>query len=395
MPRRALIVADSAGPLDVVGGVLQRHGFAPPAPVATSAEATLRLRAEHFDLVVLPLQETGAADLAALERETRRAATTFVIGTASQADPELILRAMRSGVHEFLVFPPEPHELSAAVDRLMRRAGSPVRQGVAIAIYSAKGGVGSTTIAINLAFALARAHPDGRVALAELVSAGGDVRVMLDLRAAYDIGDLARKVDGADAELLHSLLTPVSGGVWVLPAPEEPDGGEALDGVAISGIVDQLRAHFAYTVMDCEHTMGERTLAVLDAADRIVLVTQLDVPALRSTQRTLALCGRLGYTEERVQVLVNRLHSGDLVSLADAARVLGRDVSFTLPNDYRTAAAALVKGVTVVEYDATSRLAAGYAALAGRLNGGGGEAAKSERGRASRLGRMFGRGRRG
>lgn len=394
MSRRALIVAESAGPQDVVGAVLQRHGFAPSVSVATSGEAAVRLRGEHFDLVIVPLEETDAAELAALDRETRMSGSTFMIGTASERDPELILRAMRSGLHEFLVFPPDPHELSAAVDRLMRRTGSPTRKGHAIAIYGSKGGIGSTTVAINLAFALAKAHPDGRVALVDFVPSGGDVRVMLDLGSTYDTGDLARKVEGADSELLHSLLTPVSGGVWVLPSAEDPDRADALDAASASSIIDQLRGHFAYTVMDCEHGINERTLAVLDAADRIVIVTQLNVPALRSTQRVLALCTRLGYAEERVSVLVNRFHSGDLVTLSDAANVLGREVSFTLPNDYRTVAAALIKGVTIAEYDAGSRLAAAYDVLAGHLNGGMGDGeSDGGRRRSLRLGRIFGRGR--
>jgi pilus assembly protein CpaE len=394
MPRSALIVTDSAGPTELVASVLQRQGFAPFESVGNCAEAAQSLRAGHFDLVILPLQRISAAELAAVERETRRSGNTFVIGTAPHADPELIVRAMRSGVHEFLIHPPDPNELSAAVDRLMRRAGSAARRGSAIAVYSAKGGVGSTTVAVNLAFALAKEHPDGRVALVDFTTGGGDVRVMLDLRSPYDTGDLAGKSEGIDAEFLHSLLTPVSGGVWVLPASEDPAGNEALDGGAVTKIVDHLRANFAYTVMDCEHTLGERALAALDAADRIGLVTQLDVPSLRSTQRTLSLCGRLGYADDRLHVLVNRFHSGDLVSLSDAAGVLGRDVSFTLPNDYRTASAALIKGVTIVEYDADSKLAEGYTALAGRLNGGIDEPAGGGR-RASRLGRMFGRGRKG
>lgn len=391
MQRNALIVAGAAGPQDIANGVLQRFGFAPAISALTLGEAVTRMHASHVDLLVIPLQGIESVELSAIEREVRKLRTTFVIGTAAQADPDLILRAMRSGIHEFLVYPPGATDLTRAVDRLMRRTHGDGKAGIAIAVYSAKGGLGTTSIAVNLAFALARSHADGRVALADMVACGGDVRVMLDLKPTYDMGDLVQKVGRIDAELLHSLLTPRAGGVWALPASEDPETADALDGTAAASIIDQLRTHFTFTVVDCEHYVNERTLAVLDAADRLVLVTQLNVAALRSTQRTLALCQRLGYTDEKVNVVVNRHHSGDAISLADATAILGREAFCKLPNDYRLAATALTKGVAVVEHDAASHLARGYSMLAAQLDGGAAEAGAPGNGRhgASRLGRIF------
>src|SRR6185312_8016635 len=138
-----------------------------------------------------------------------------------------------------------------------------------------------------------------------------------------------------DADLLHSLLSPVSESVWVLPSSEDPELAEAFDAAAANTVLDQLRAHFAFTVVDCAHHISDRTLAAFDAATRILLVTQLNVQALRSTQRTLALCRRLGYPDDKIHVVVNRHASGDLVSVPDAAQVLDRNIFFRLPNDYK------------------------------------------------------------
>jgi pilus assembly protein CpaE len=122
-------------------------------------------------------------------------------------------------------------------------------------------------------------------------------------------------------------------------------------------------------VIDCEHHMSDRTLAAFDAADRIVFVTQLTVPALRSTKRTLELCERLGYSESKTFVLVNRFHSGDVVTLSDAKDVLGRDVFWKIPNDYRAFSDALTKGRTVTDLDANSPLAKSFIQLAAKLGG--------------------------
>jgi pilus assembly protein CpaE len=283
--------------------------------------------------------------------------------------------------------------LAGAIDRLLRRSGGEVKRGVAVAVYGAKGGLGNTTVAVNLAYAFAKTRPDGRIAIADLVIGSGDVRVMLDLKPTYDLGDLAMKVDRIDADLLYSLLTQCTDAVWALPAAESPEVADLLDASASTAIVTQLRAHFAYTVLDCEHHLSDRTVAALDGADKIVLVTQLSVPALRSTQRTLQLCERLGYPSEKMCVVVNRFSNSDVLSPADAAQVLQHEIYWKLPNDYKNSAAALNKGVPVVAYDPATPLAVSYAQLAAKLGGVTSEGAVNANGRgeSSRLGRLFGK----
>jgi pilus assembly protein CpaE len=353
MARRALLVTGGPEP-DDVAGVLQRFGFAESVQALTIDEAVAYLHADRFDVVIVPLQDVAPMQLASLDREARRWGSTFVIGTAAKADSDLILRAMRSGVHEFLLLPLDAGDFAAAVDRLMRRNSSQSQRGRVYAVYSGKGGVGVSTIAVNLAHALGRVYQGSRVALVDLVVSGGDVRILLDLRSGYDMGDL---------------LSASSGGVWALPSPDDPELDTVLDGNAVSAVVEHLKGDFAFTVLDCEHHLSDRTLAALDAADRVVLLTELNVPALRSTQRTLALCRRLGYVDDKLCVVVNRQGSGEVLTLADAADVLKCEMFWRLPNDYRAASAALAKGVPIAEHDASSKLAGSLAQMAGRLAG--------------------------
>jgi pilus assembly protein CpaE len=393
MPRNALIVADAAGPELVAAGVLKRFGFAPPSQAPTVEEALSLLRHDHFDLVVVPLHELAPVQLAELDQLVRRERFSFVIGTAPRSDPELIVRGLRAGIHEFLVSPPDPSELSGAVDRLMRRAPAEVRRGQVLAVYSPKGGLGTTSIAVNLADAYARTHADSRVALADLAVGGGDVRVFLNLSPAYHMGDLVKKLDRADAELFYSLLTPTQRGIWVLPGPDDPELDDDLGASTIGSIIDQLRVHFAFTVLDCEHHLSERTVAALDAADRVVLVTQLNVPALRGMQRTLALCRRLGYPSEKLCVLVNRYKADDVLTLKDASQVLACEVATTLPNDYQLAASALTQGVPVAQLSTDADLSRSYARLAAKLHGAAADAVAvpvADPQGGLRLGRLFG-----
>jgi pilus assembly protein CpaE len=230
------------------------------------------------------------------------------------------------------------------------------------------------------------------VALVDLVVSNGDVRVLLNLKPLYDVGSVVQKLDRLDAELLNSLLTPNGEGVWVLPGTEDPELAEVIDAGAVTAIIDELRSNFAFTVIDCEHHMSERTLAALDAADRVILNTQLAVPALRATQRAIQICERLGYPRDKLCVVVNRFQSTDVLSPADAASLLKYDIQWKLPNDYATVAAALMKGVPVVEHDAGSKLAWSFAQLAAKMGGGSAHSTNGNGAAApgSRLRRLFG-----
>ena len=394
MQRRALIAANAAGSPEAVSGVLTRFGFSRTAHVEDREAALAQMREAHFDLVIIPVDAITPSELVALEREIRKDPNTSVIATAYTAEPDLIVRAMRAGAHEFLVNPPKPEELAGSVERLMRRnTRSDTEQGTLIAVYSGKGGLGSTSISVNLAHAFATVQKDKRVALVDLVVAGGDVRVFLNLKPSYDISHLIAKGSQVDAELLNSVLTPCPGGVWALPTGDSPEDQDMFDSAAVGSVLTLLRQHFAITVVDCEHHLSEATLTALDAADRIVLVTQLTVPALRSTQRSLAVFRRLGYDESKLHVVVNRYQSGDVLPVKDAEDLLQTQVYWKLPNDYRLSAASLTRGVPVTIEDPNAKLSRSYADLVKKLSGtssSGGFPRVPEVSGSSRLRKLFG-----
>lgn len=365
MPRRTVLtVTGAVGPDAELDAALAPLGFAPAEVALTPAALLDHLHAAHYDLLLLPLD--GVADvLGALEEALRADPAMSVVGTGPAADPELILRGLRLGAHEFLVRPAAARDLVGAVERAQRRVSPDGRRGRLVAVFSPKGGMGVTTIAINLAVACAAAAPKQRVALVDLSEDDPDIRLFLNLTPAYDIEDLIARGDDIDGSVVASILTEHPSGVWVLPAAERGRG--ALDAASVTAMLGHLRAHFDVIIIDADSSRRPHVLAALDAAHRILLVTQLSLPALRSAQQAAQWLRERGYEEGKLQILMNRVSGGDAVSLADARDVLGCDIAHTLPNDHRSCTTAVARGLALRQAMPDTRLTKRFEALAAQV----------------------------
>lgn len=370
MSRQALVVGASLVNETVLDQTLQRFGYTRVLRAESLAVAIERHGRQPIDLLVLALDEVDDSGRAAIDRSVWRDHELRVIATGPTADPRLMLRAMRAGIQEFLVRPIAEAECVSAVERLHKRTDAGDANGKVFAVYSAKGGVGVSTNAVNLASTIATLHPASRVAVADICVPGGDASILLNVRPAYNLGDLAQKIDRLDDELLNSVVTPAGDGLWLLAASERPEDVEGVNGKVVTAIIERLRSTFAFTVLDCEHHLNDRTLAALDAADRIILLTELQVPAMRSTQRSLSMFRRLGYPIDKIAVVVNRYRSGDVVSATEAAEVFKEEIFFKVPNDYRLMSAATTAGVPVEVKEPNAPLTYAYRQFAQKLAGG-------------------------
>jgi pilus assembly protein CpaE len=368
MSRKAIVIAESEAVDPTLELVLQRYGYSRTVH-RSLAQALVALDQNPVDLLVLPIDEVEESQLAAVDRVNRREKQMGVIATGESTDTSLIMRAMRAGIQEFLVRPIVETELIAAMERLTRRTAGAITDGQVFAVFGSKGGVGTSTVAVNLGHALTQVHSEARVAVADFAVPGGDVRLLLNVRPPYDLGDIASKVERIDSDLLHSVMVPATDRLWVLAAPERPEADEEIDANVATSVVRQMKTAFNHTVLDCEHRLNDRSLAALDAADRILLLTELKVPALRAAQRMIGVFRRLGYPNDKLGVVVNRYQSEDVVSPTEAAEVLKAEIFFRLPNDYLTCSRAATEGVPVGSQAPQSKLAASYRQLANRLSG--------------------------
>jgi pilus assembly protein CpaE len=342
-----------------------RAGFAPPTRCATLAQALSSIDSQRVDLLVLPVSVIGGGQRADLENLLRDSPSLAAIGTAPEASAEVVLDTMRAGIAEFLLSRASPDEFNAAVSRLERRwALAPVR-GAVTAIFSPKGGQGATSMAVNLAHAIARKKPR-RVAVLDLVVGMGDVALQLDLKPDYDIGELGQKIDRLDRDLLQSVAADGPDSLAVLAATDRLDLAPILTGQVVAALIAQCRQVYEHTIIDCEHAFEGRSVAALDAADRILLMAQLQVSSLVVAKRTLGIFRELGYDEDKVQIVINREGSTNLVSMADAEKMLGRSIYGRIPNDFTVASEAQAQGVPFLRHASGSALAKAYDSLASR-----------------------------
>jgi pilus assembly protein CpaE len=284
-----------------------------------------------------------------------------VVGAAK--DPDLILRAMRSGAREFVVAG-EAERLEVAVRALVRPTQAAATSAVT-AFFAAKGGMGATTIAANVAAATAARGT--RSCLVDLKLQLGDVMSLLDLQSTYTVSDVLANLRRLDRELLDSSVAKHRAGMSVLAQGERLDEAEKIDAAAIAQLIGFLRQHYGSVLLDGLYGFDELALAALDAADRVVLLVTQEVPAVRNAQRTVEIFRKLGYEDAKLVLVVNRYQPRSNVTREVIAETVGLPITATVANEFALLSKAVGRGATVAEVGPRAPITRDVNALAALL----------------------------
>ncbi len=316
----------------------------------------------------------------ALELVTRLAAASpncAVLVVSSSNDGSLILQALRAGAKEFLTQPVRLEDLLAALGRINdRRFGhgeSRPRGSQVIAVAGAIGGVGTTSVAVNLGCTLAQ-NTQNSVALIDLDLCLGDADVFLDTIPDYTLVDVAQNVTRLDFTLLKRSLTRHSSGLYLLPRPVQLEDIALISPDDLQRVIGLLKATFTHVVLDLSKGYTALDLVALEMANDILLITQLDLPCLRNVVRLMMSFGAMEGMAEKVKIIVNRvgLESGQ-ITLKKAEETIGKEVFWQIPNDYRTMIEARNNGVPLIESAPKAAVTQSLVALGKVLSGEGGE----------------------
>jgi pilus assembly protein CpaE len=267
----------------------------------------------------------------------------FVV-LAKTLDPRGMLEAMRLGITEWLPEPLAHGDLDAALQRVTRPVSASGTRGRSFAIVGGKGGVGCTTIAVNLAAAIRTATKEPTLLL-DLHMALGDTSVFLGVEPRFTVLDALENIHRLDDTYFHGLVTPTAVGVDLLASANRPVLG-SIDVLRVQALFEFVTAAYPWVIIDCPRS-DPAVLDALDVASSVVIVANQELATLRSASRLAAVlrqrCG-----PARVKLAINRFDNDSEIGRKDVERVLGGAIAYTFPSDYRAAVAALNKGEPLV-----------------------------------------------
>jgi pilus assembly protein CpaE len=322
-------------------------------------------------LISLDAHPQKGLDLVARVHQDLPNCCVMVLSTSQEGS--LILQAIRNGAKEFLGLPLKLDDFLAALGRLRQTASAKaadgaVRSSQVIAVTGVSGGIGCTSLAINLGCCLAQ-NPQCSVALMDLDLALGDADVWLDIIPDYTIQDVADNISRLDYALLKRSLTKHDCGLFLLPRPVEMDDHPPMTPDELRRVIALLKATFTHLVIDLSKSFTPLDLAAMQVADTILLVTQLDLPSLRNAVRLNQFLQHHEGLSEKVKVVVNRLGLDEnQISLNKALETLGRDITAQIPNEYLTMVEARNNGVPLLTQSPRSKLTKAIQQLAHTLD---------------------------
>ena len=314
-------------------------------------------------LVDLRGRTTLPTDLANLKRRHPRMGVVIV---ASQLDPAMMLEAMRAGVSEFVTDPVAGPDLKAAVDRVVGQHAAPTAPGQILAFLGAKGGVGTTTLAVNVAASLA-AERGTQVLMTDLhVTGHGDAALLFGVEPRFSIVDALENAHRLDEAFLRGLVVRAKPGVDVLASPDRPSTKQP-DSRHVRTLIERLATHYRSVVLDVPRS-DFGLFDALESVSAVMLVVNQELPTVRRAAQLAGLLRqRLG--KDRVATVVSRYDSRAEIGQDDIERVVGLPVWGVLPSDYRLALSAANQGKPLIAEN-RSRLANSVRQLARRLTGG-------------------------
>ena len=303
------------------------------------------------DLMVVDIRGDAPSALASIERLRAGAPSASIFAVAMNADPDLILQAMRAGANEFFVWPPADETFYGAVRRTAARretAQGAKPAATTLVFFGAKGGSGTTTLAVNCGVEVARMSRRSTV-IVDLKPGLGEVALFLGIKPRYTVLDAVDNLHRIDREFLRELVVKHKSGLEILAGSEAFDRPGAQDAGGIEELFRLLARQYEYIIVDAGNQVNACAVSAIYTADRMFLVANPDVPSVRNAQKLLERVRELGASGDRVRLLLNRAAEPFPIAPKQIETALGHPVHHTFPSDYKTVSAALNSGIPLAQ----------------------------------------------
>ena len=353
---------------------------------ASGAEAIEQAASLVPDVILMDINMPDMDGITATERLSAQVPSAAVVMMSVQGEADYLRRSMLAGAREFLVKPFSSDELTASIRQVysrekdkadraavvaqVARASDPTHSGQVVAVFSPKGGVGRTTIAVNLAVAAA-SELGKKVTLVDASFQFGDVAVLLNLNPKdKSMAELVPELEqGLDPESVEKFTLTHSSGIRVLLAPPSPEMAELITPAGVKHVIDILRQHSELVVVDCAAWFNDTLLGILDLADVVLTVLTLEITSIKNTRLFLEVAAQLGYSH-KIRLVLNRADTTLGIRVADVEHSIGRKVDHTIVSDGRAVVYALNRGVPFVLSNRESQVSQDVLRLATSIVGG-------------------------
>jgi pilus assembly protein CpaE len=305
------------------------------------------------DVLIMNVGESLEEEISLVYQAVTTNVAKNIFLTSRQVKPEFLIEAMRAGVKEFFSQPIKLDEVKRALQKLLEQqpgqtssSSLPKKNGSIFNVIGSKGGIGTTTVAVNIASSLQNIAPDKTVALIDMNMLFGEIPMFLGIQPSFDWVEVAKNVYRLDSTYLFSVMAKHSSGLHILPSPIKVEDGFKITPAIINTLLVQMKGMFDYIIIDGGLIIDDVFKAIARLSDKLIIVTLLSLPCLINVKRILDTFRVYGFPpEERVMILVNRNQKRSVISIDDAEKTLKKQITFTIPNDFQNTMSAINQGI--------------------------------------------------
>lgn len=344
-------------------------------------------KANYVDILVLEVGQNLDVEFEAVRSFVQDGIVGTVFLTSSLGTPEILLNALRYGAKEFFQQPINHEEVVAAFAKVADQMliGGPKSDsrasGKIITVMGTKGGVGTTTVALNHAVALKALHGDKAVALVDMNRMFGDIPLFLDLKSEFSWEELANNIDRLDSVFLTKALLCHSTGIYVAPPPAKLESAVGMQPEVIRKLLSAMRSTFDYIVIDTGVQINETCFKIFGISDEIFMISILSLQCLVNVKRMNdALVSNARVEPEKIKFIINRFDKKNYVSTKEAEQISGKKIYFSIANDYANTMKAINEGRAISDAAPKAKICKDFIALASHLDGKPSDQSKKRRG---------------
>lgn len=309
-------------------------------------------------VVVVRLEPNMQQALALVRRIYRDFPQVAILAGTIKDSHEIARQAVQCGADECLTGMIDRASLMSAFERIARRRGwdDAYADSRVITVFGAKGGVGCTTIATNLATNIALQSEEKTVVIVDLCMQFGNVLAFMKVQANDTLPEVVRNKDRLDSSLIQTCLAKHSSGALVVPSPSDITG---IDGEIspedLGETLDVLKSLADYVIVDCDHSFSDLNITALDKADTILLVTDMLIPSIHNTKQCLGIFKQVEYNQDKTKLILNRYYKKCEIKPGDLEKSLDHPVFKIISDDPPTVVQAINQGVALAEISTKSR----------------------------------------